>query len=139
MFYQTSQVSLPTPASGTRNPEGGYPPDKKKFSVTSRMGPVFISVVSGNLRPIENAGSGGSQEGRNLCSGEIRQGFVLLGRFRHVRAFRLFLKIKTLHGLFFEINLLTEIIFFYTFKKKNAQNGLGDLVNSLFFSFHLSK
>ena len=66
MFYQTSQVSLPTPASGTRNPEGGYPPDKKKFSVTSRMDPVFISVVSGNLRPIENAGSGGSQEGRNL-------------------------------------------------------------------------
>ena len=54
MFYQTSQVSLPTPASGTRNPEGGYPPDEKKFSMTtSQMGPVFISVVSGNLRPIE--------------------------------------------------------------------------------------
>ena len=62
MIYQTSQVSLPTPASGTRNPEGGYPPDEKKFSVTSRMGPVFISVVSGNLRPIENAGSGGRKD-----------------------------------------------------------------------------
>ena len=52
MFYQTSQVSLPTPASGTRNPEGGYPPEEKKFSVTSRMGPVFISLSIGSKLPL---------------------------------------------------------------------------------------
>ena len=40
------------PASGTRNPEGGYPADEKKFSVTSRMDPVFISLSIGSKLPL---------------------------------------------------------------------------------------
>ena len=69
--------------------------------------------------------------GRKLRPGEIFKIFVLLGRFRYIWTIRLFLKTQTIHGLFFEMNLLIEthlfLFFFHTFIKTNAQNGIGDL------------
>ena len=43
-FQGFSEISCdPNPASGTRGPDGGYPPVTRRISVTSRMG--FVNFV----------------------------------------------------------------------------------------------